>query len=157
MFEKPLHSELLHWSAIGLSKSLIGSPTLIPPHMLVVLEAQSDSPATPIPHSCSQEQRAARQEQIRQGCQHIDFAAVLGQASQPGLLKIELLLWPPAAFGSNTLNWCSTFERMWALAVSIKSSKQPSGVSGRSRLLPDRVAVLKCIFLSAISGLLVIP
>jgi hypothetical protein len=31
-------------------------------------------------------------EQIGQPCQHIDLAAVLGQATQPGLLKAELLL-----------------------------------------------------------------
>ena len=30
--------------------------------------------------------------QIGQGCQHMDLAAVLGQATQPGLLEAELLL-----------------------------------------------------------------
>jgi len=30
--------------------------------------------------------------QIGQGCQHMDLAAVLGQATQPGFLKAELLL-----------------------------------------------------------------
>ena len=31
-------------------------------------------------------------EQIREGCQHIHFAAVLEHSAQPGLLKAELLL-----------------------------------------------------------------
>ena len=37
-------------------------------------------------------------EKIRWRCQHIDLAAILGQTTQPRLLKAELLLWPPADF-----------------------------------------------------------
>jgi hypothetical protein len=39
----------------------------------------------------SREASGACQEQIRQRCQHIDFAAVLGQATQPGFLETELV------------------------------------------------------------------
>jgi hypothetical protein len=42
--------------------------------------------------SCGDRQLVLGQEQIDQDCQHLDLAAVLGQAGQPRLLKVELLL-----------------------------------------------------------------
>ncbi len=47
---------------------------------------------TLFPCSSLGEQSSPDQEQIRQRCQHIDLAAVLGQAAHPGFLKAELLL-----------------------------------------------------------------
>jgi hypothetical protein len=35
-------------------------------------------------------------EQVREGCQHVRLAAILGKTSQPRLLKTKLPLWPPA-------------------------------------------------------------
>ena len=53
------------------------------------METESRLFSKPSPSSECREQLTPRQEQIRQGCQHIDLAAVLGQATQPGLLKAE--------------------------------------------------------------------
>jgi len=40
-------------------------------------------------------QTSTGQKQIRQRCQHVELAAVLGQAAQPGFLKAKLLLEHP--------------------------------------------------------------
>ena len=45
----------------------------------------------PIPWSGCCEQLPSGLKQIRQRCQDLDLAAVLGQAAQPGLLKAKLL------------------------------------------------------------------
>ena len=47
---------------------------------------------TAIPWSACHQQLSTRLKQVRQRCQDIDLAAVLGQATQPGLLEAELLL-----------------------------------------------------------------
>jgi hypothetical protein len=92
--------------------------------MGLVMTAESQLFSTLFPSSGCREQLPPAQGQIGQGCQHIDLAAVLGQATQPRLPKTELLL--------DEAKWVLLLDRIWALAVSIRSSSLPSGVSGRA-------------------------
>jgi hypothetical protein len=111
-----------------------------------------------IPWSCGDKQLALGQEQIDEDCQHIDLAAILGQTTQPGLLKTELLLDASEgmlSFGADV--GLLQAEAVPAGAVSIRSCSLPSGVSGRARRLPGRIATLKSVVLPAISGLLAMP
>ena len=79
----------------------------------------------------------------------MDLAAVLGQATQPGFLKTELLLHHP----KRMLN----LEQTLVLAVSIKSCGFRCGVSVSARRLPDRIATLNEACVPSISGLLAKP
>lgn len=71
---------------------------LIPSLFWPIAEAESMCSDTPSPCSDCRSKLPPRQEQIGRGCQPIDLAAILGHAPQLGLLKAELLLWPPADF-----------------------------------------------------------
>ena len=86
--------------------------------------------------------------QIGQGCQHMDLAAVLGQATQPGLLKAELLLDHPERMLNLGADMSFGGLDQWSL---------PSGVSGKLRRLPGRIATLNSAFVPSIAGLLVMP
>ncbi len=56
------------------------------------------------PRLTCHKQLATRLKQVRQRCQYVDPASDLGQATQPGLLKAEMLLDHPEwvlTFGSD--------------------------------------------------------
>jgi len=65
---------------------------LILSHFFLAFEAQWRDSAIPIPWAGCCEQLPSGLKQVRQRCQDLALAAVLGQATQPGLLKAELLL-----------------------------------------------------------------
>ena len=78
-------------SAICLRGLLLMAFGLMFSHFGLLFDAESICSGTPTPCSDWCEQLPPGHEQIRQGCQHIDLAAVLGQATKSGLLKAELL------------------------------------------------------------------
>jgi len=82
---------------LPLRPAIVGSIGSFQDH-LAGFEPESWCSGTPPPSSACCEQLTPCQEQICQCGHHIDLAAVLGQAAQPGLLKAELLLRPPADF-----------------------------------------------------------
>ncbi len=97
---------------------------------------------TPSSYSRTRQQLAPRHEQIREGSNHFDLAAVLGQAAQPGLLKTELLL--------------DHSEGMLGLGADVSLGscdpilKPPSGVLGRTLRMTGRISTLNSIVLYAI-------
>jgi len=55
-------------------------------------ELESGPPGTPLPHSFCRKQLELSQEQICEHYDHVDLAAALGHATQPGILESEVLL-----------------------------------------------------------------
>jgi hypothetical protein len=76
---------------LPLRPAIVGSIGSFQDH-LVGFEPESRCSGTPSSPSACCEQLTPCQEQICQCGHHIDLAAVLGQTTQPGLLKAELLL-----------------------------------------------------------------
>ena len=71
--------------------------------------------STTLPASSPTQNLMPDHEQVRKGSNSIGLAAILDLAQEPGLLKAELTLWPPADFVYITRNGCSTLARQWFL------------------------------------------
>jgi len=85
----------------------------------------------------------ASYEQVREGCKHVDLAAVLEHAAQAGFLEATLPLDDADRMFTFRTDVGLRKQKPAARAVSIRSSSRPSGVSGSARRFTGRIATRK--------------